>query len=211
MTLRFTLSCDPGQTGALAFLADGAFAHFADMPLIERKAGGFHVDGAGLAKAIRAVRATEPGADVFAMIEQVSAGGPRMKGAVQGVTSSFRFGEAYGCVRGVLGAMGIPFATVPPASWKRALGLTGEDKDAARLLAIRLFPAAAPFLQRKKDVGRADALLIAHFAYLREKHALPSAERAKALYNKFARGAPAQLDLGGVTVDDEPALPREPF
>ena len=51
-----------------------------------------------------------------------------------------------------------------PASWKRRFGLTGQDKDAARLLAIQRFPAAALQLQRKKDNGRADALLIGLWA-----------------------------------------------
>lgn len=45
--------------------------------------------------------------------------------------------------------------------WKRRFGLIGQDKDAARLLAIQRFPATAFQLQRKKDNGRADALLIA--------------------------------------------------
>ena len=41
------------------------------------------------------------------------------------------------------------------------MGLIGTDKDAARLLAIKRFPSAEPQLRRKKDSGRADALLLA--------------------------------------------------
>lgn len=48
--------------------------------------------------------------------------------------------------------------------WKRRLGLIGQDKDVGRLLAIQRFPSAAHLLRRKKDHGRADALLIALWA-----------------------------------------------
>jgi len=43
----------------------------------------------------------------------------------------------------------------------------GKEKDASRLKAIQLFPLSASNLSRKKDHGRADALLIA--AYYRRK------------------------------------------
>ncbi len=56
--------------------------------------------------------------------------------------------------------LGVPYLRAEPASWKRWFGLTNQGKDAARLLAIQRFPSAAGQLQRKKDNGRADALLI---------------------------------------------------
>jgi crossover junction endodeoxyribonuclease RuvC len=37
------------------------------------------------------------------------------------------------------------------------------DKDAARMRACQLFPSAANMLERKKDDGRAEALLIAEY------------------------------------------------
>ena len=55
---------------------------------------------------------------------------------------------------------------VRPAIWKRTLGL-GKDKEASRLKAIQLFPTAD--LRRKKDHGRAEALLL---AYWRQQHRL---------------------------------------
>lgn len=66
--------------------------------------------------------------------------------------------------RAVLQVMGVPYLRDIPAVWKRRFGLIGQDKDAARLLAIQRFPAAALQLQRKKDNGRADVLLIALWA-----------------------------------------------
>ena len=155
MTYRVTIGIDPGQTGAIAVLADGAFAGFYDMPTVARPAGGQQVNGAELAAQLREIRAAHPGAHVLAVLERVSA----MPG--QGVSSMFRFGESFGVVKGVLAAMGWPLHSVSPAAWKRRCGLIGADKDCARTLAIQLFPAAAGGLTRKKDVGRADALLIA--------------------------------------------------
>ena len=48
------------------------------------------------------------------------------------------------------------------AIWKRALGL-GKDKEQARLRAMQLFAGAD--LRRKKDHGRAEALLLAWYGW----------------------------------------------
>jgi crossover junction endodeoxyribonuclease RuvC len=106
----------------------------------------------------------------FAVIERVHA----MPN--QGVSSSFRFGQAFGAIEGVLGALGVSLSYVTPAQWKRALGLSA-DKDEARLRAIQLYPAAAPDLQRRKDTDRAEALLIARWASEQLEH--PSAREKR--------------------------------
>jgi crossover junction endodeoxyribonuclease RuvC len=82
----------------------------------------------------------------------------------QGVSSTFTFGTAYGVAIGVAGGSGTPFSLVTPQRWKAHFRLIGKDKDAARELAIRLFPVAAHHLNLKKHVGRADALLLARYA-----------------------------------------------
>ena len=163
MTFRLTLGIDPGQTGAVAALADGRLDRFVDMPTSPRKAGGHQVSGAALATSLREILAAHPGAYVIAALEQVNA----MPN--QGSSSGFRFGQSDGVVRGVLGALGVGFVEVPPQMWKRHLRLTGCDKDAARTLAIQRFPGAAATLARKKDIGRADALLIALWAEMTEQ------------------------------------------
>lgn len=163
MTHRLTLGIDPGQSGAIALLADGACAGFIDMPLVSRRAGGNEISGSLLAGTLRGVLQAHAGAYVLAVLEQVNAM-PK-----QGVTSSFRFGQADGIVRGVLGALNIAWIEVPPQLWKRHLRLTGCDKDAARTLAIQRFPEHGALLARKKDVGRADALLMAVWAETTEQ------------------------------------------
>lgn len=163
MTMRLTIGIDPGASGAIAFLADGVPVALHDMPVMPRKAGGSQVNAAELASILRGAYHTHYGAYIVAVLEAVSA----MPG--QGVSSMFRFGESYGVVRGVLGTLGIGIVPAVPQVWKRRMGLSGADKDVARTMAIERYPAIAAQLARKKDVGRADALLIAAWAELTEQ------------------------------------------
>jgi len=161
MTHRLTIGIDPGLSGAIAFLADGEFAHVADMPTAGRgKAGRQVVNCAALAAMLREHLAAYPGASVIAAVEQVGAM-PK-----QGLSSTFRFGESCGAVAGVLAALRIPVIRPAPQVWKRSFGLIGAEKDAARGVAIDRFPDAP--MARKRDHGRADALLIALWAYRTE-------------------------------------------
>lgn len=172
MTHRLVLGVDPGQSGAVAALADGRFDSFIDMPVVPRLSGGLQIDGGGLARKVRDVIARHAGAYVVVVKEQVN-GMPSLPGKSgerrqMGATSAFNFGQSDGKIQCVFEVLGIPMVLVTPAKWKGRLGLVGKAKDCARTLAIQQFPAAAEQLQRKKDVGRADALLIAHWAELTE-------------------------------------------
>ena len=73
MTFRVTLGVDPGQTGAIAVLADGACAGFIDMPIMVRKAGGHEVNAAELANQLREIVRAHSGAYSIAIVEAVSA------------------------------------------------------------------------------------------------------------------------------------------
>jgi crossover junction endodeoxyribonuclease RuvC len=83
----------------------------------------------------------------------------------QGVASSFAFGVVFGSILSVLQAMQIGIDLVTPATWKRALGLS-SDKRASLDKARLLFPTAD--LHLAKHDGRAEALLLAHWALLRQ-------------------------------------------
>jgi crossover junction endodeoxyribonuclease RuvC len=152
------LGVDPGATGALAMLdTDLDALVVVDMPGALVRTGGTkrgtkrrQVSETWLADILRAY---EPDC---AWIERVHAM-PR-----QGVTSSFSFGLAYGLVRGVLAGLRIPVTPVTPNEWKRALHLSA-DKNEARLVASRLFPASAGRFVRTSDDGRAEAALLALF------------------------------------------------
>ena len=152
---KIILGFDPGQTGAVAAFDGERIEAVIDMPTMTRLHGkGNQVDPYTLATALIDLCA---GREATAVLEAVSA----MPG--QGVTSTFHFGESVGVVLGVLGALQIPVRMVTPAKWKKAAGLLGRDKDAARTLAIQLHPEVADQLARKKDTGRADAVGIARF------------------------------------------------
>jgi len=78
----------------------------------------------------------------------------------QGVRSMWTTGYGYGLWLGILAALQLPYTPVRPVVWKKAVGL-GKDKEQARLRAQQLFPAAD--LRRKRDHGRAEALLLAWY------------------------------------------------
>ena len=154
MTLRLTFGIDPGLSGAVATLVDGEPGDAIDMPT--RMVGEWNeVDAHALAKWIREQRAAHSGAYVSACIEKVGAR------PTDGGTSAFRFGESSGKVKAVLEALGIPYTRAIPRVWKQHFGLVKAEKDASRQLALRRFPAIADRLRRKKDDGRAEALLLA--------------------------------------------------
>jgi crossover junction endodeoxyribonuclease RuvC len=162
VTHRLTIGGDPGQSGAIALLDDGEFAGFIDMPVMARKAGGHMVNAYELCDALRAHVARFPGAFLSAAIEDVHAMPD------QGVSGAFRFGQSEGILRCALAALHIGVVEVSPVRWKKVFGLTGKPKDVARTLAIQRHPKAADELKRKKDIGRADALLIATWAHMTE-------------------------------------------
>jgi hypothetical protein len=190
MTFRITIGIDPGHTGALAVLADEVPAKFIDMPTCERN-GVTRVDGAELSALLRGVMQMHPGAHCIAVVEDVQPGSGSVadgseggKRRSMGSSSAFRFGKAAGVIDGVLGALGITQVPAKPQQWKKHYGLMRDKanpvpesqfKDRSRLLALQLYPNAAQSLARKKDGGRAEALLIARWAHETEQAALQAA------------------------------------
>jgi crossover junction endodeoxyribonuclease RuvC len=78
-----------------------------------------------------------------------------------GRKSAFAFGKNVGHIEAALQVLRLPYTTVQPQVWKKFFNLIGTDKEAARQLAISMWPDAP--LQFKTKHGRADALLIAEF------------------------------------------------
>jgi hypothetical protein len=141
------LGVDPGVSGAIAFYFP---AHPDRVAVEDMPSAAGDVDAVTLAKRIAAM-----GPDL-AFLERVNA----MPG--QGVSSTFKFGRAYGVALGVIGAAAIPLHLVTPSKWKGHLRLS-SDKEQARAMALRLFPACSEHFKRKKDHGRAEAALIARY------------------------------------------------
>jgi crossover junction endodeoxyribonuclease RuvC len=80
----------------------------------------------------------------------------------QGVTSTFRFGHAAGCLYGLVVGLGLPVSFVTPQAWQKHHGIGAAPKAAVQR-AVQLFPGLAGSLTRKRDHNRADAALIATY------------------------------------------------
>lgn len=89
------------------------------------------------------------------------------------MASVFNFGVTYGRILGICDLFAresVIFVT--PQKWKKHFGVlktkqqtVAESKEMCRHKALEIFPEAADMLKRKKDHDRAEALLIARYAF----------------------------------------------
>ena len=154
----YIIGIDPGISGAISFFEDGKILDVIDMPsMAEGKKNKKQVNGAQIYNEIKKrIKIVQKG-KVCVVIEQVSA----MPG--QGVTSMFNFGQSFGVIKGICAAMQLPMYLVRPAKWKKYFNLLKTEKEASRTKAIEIFPQISHMLSKKKDVNKADAILIASF------------------------------------------------
>lgn len=164
-SLRIVIGIDPGLSGAIALMIlnlDGSCQKVQAFPMPTKPGAKKGMDVS--AQGVRACLAWPNqllGKVELALIEDVHA----MKG--QGVTSSFSFGRGYGKVLGVLECLDIPYQTVQPQRWKKAVldGLGREKSDAIRWVQNR-FPTLSllPTAKSKKPSdGMAEAVCIAEY------------------------------------------------
>ena len=142
---------DPGLTGALAIIDEDRVVFVDDLPVHQihaRKWTRAELDLGGM----RELLTSHTYDHVF--IEQVAAR------PGQGVTSMFRFGLTAGQIVGLVAGLRVPYSLVLPQRWQRMAGC-GPAPDEARRRAGQLYPDAVQYLTRKRDAGRADAILIA--------------------------------------------------
>lgn len=157
---NFVIGVDPGLSGAIAILSRPAPPEpvVLDMPVIAHSKGGFvknAVDVAALAESLRPYSVV---ATCVAYIERVHAFPD------QGTGSMFSLGMSFWGVAGVFAGLGIPFHLVEPKEWKGYYRLE-KDKELAIKRALQYYPVMN--LQRKKDHGRAEALLIARYGLMK--------------------------------------------
>lgn len=159
-----TLGIDPGLTGAIAVIGDGDHALVYPMPVVQVGKTGFvknAVDIHALARLLAPYRERSRVMDVTVVIERVNA----FPG--QGVSSMFSLGMSYWGAAGVVAGLGLPLHVIESKAWKRFFHIDGPkdgQKELARGLASRLFPGVD--LSKKKDHGKADALLIARYGHV---------------------------------------------
>jgi crossover junction endodeoxyribonuclease RuvC len=84
------------------------------------------------------------------------------------LTTGYNAGILYGIAR----TLRRPTLIITPQLWTAHVGLPkGADKDMHRGLAQALFPVYSHLFARKKDDGRADAALIAHYGATHHRRA----------------------------------------
>jgi len=154
------IGIDPGISGSICFFEDGEIKDVIDMPtMTEGKKNKKQVNGSQIVNEISKRITDLDKINIKVVIEQVSA----MPG--QGVTSMFNFGQSFGILKGICASMQLSMHFVRPAKWKKYFNLINSEKDASRTKAIEIFPYFSVNLSKKKDINKADAILIASFFY----------------------------------------------
>lgn len=156
--MKYYLGIDPGLTGAAALMdANGGLIGVFDLPVIRDGSLAwisppqFHQE---LGELVR--RADCMYGQLEAWIERAQAT------KQMGRSSAFNYGVGFGSLLGLLmSRAAIPIHLVTPSKWKGALGLS-KDKNAALDKARLTYPTAE--LDLAKHHGRAEAILIAHYA-----------------------------------------------
>ena len=159
---RCFIGVDPGLSGAISIFKNNKYTVFS-MPTIKsilRKKTKRDMNIQGLVEIFDENIGFN--SDVVAGIELVHAM-PQ-----QGVSSTFLFGRVSGIVEGCIGAFGYESYRITPQVWKKFYpGMKGlgrkEQKDLARELAADIAPYIKDEFRRKKDDGKAEALLIANY------------------------------------------------
>jgi len=149
------IGIDPGLSGGIAILDDLKVFDFFDMPIMSE--GKKNKNQLNSAQLVNIIKKHIVSANTFVIVEQVSA----MPG--QGVTSMFNFGQTFGSIKGICAALNLPIFYVRPAKWKKHFELINSSKDASRTKVIEMYPSISDRLTRKKDVNKADAILIARY------------------------------------------------
>lgn len=154
------IGCDPGLTGALAFIDHhGALLALDDIPTMANPDAGpktlvkREIDVCTLLDLLR--ERVPPQEAALCAMEHVSVMGGKGSQAIVSLAAT------KASIMAVLRVARLTTRRVTPQAWKRFMGLSA-DKDAALDLARKLYPAAP--LNLAKHHNRAESLLIARYA-----------------------------------------------
>ncbi len=152
--MNWFVGIDPGKTGAICALDQDRDITFVDI----NKPGHDIYDD---------LKGSQP----FIMLEKVT---PMQKG---GLVSAWRFGQNVGRIQGILEATGLGYDMVPPKTWQKECGVVippktppAQRKKITEAAVLRLYPHAEIYGPKGGLLdGRADALMIAHYCWLKYK------------------------------------------
>jgi len=173
------VGCDSDAGGALAiirgdFAGDVQKVEIVDVPTMTVTVNGkkrIRLDVAKMIEKVKELDLPSDGNGGHSSVVFVEEGGVEFGFSAQ---TAFVQGYNFGLWKGVLESCVNPETTrvevVKPQAWKLALGLSGKksSKDDSIEMAKMVFPESEDMLQRKKDHGRAESLLIAAYGHARE-------------------------------------------
>ena len=173
------IGIDPGKSGAIAVKFDnGEPMAVYDIPTQtiisgkgKRLKKSVDYDIPAIDKLIKCYSRYDLTRPVYAVVERAEAvtyGATAARGQYHNsAQTNFSKGRGYGIIEALLQINSVAIIAAPrPGDWKRGLGLTDpskcytDKKEASRLMALDLHPELSDRLQRKKDNGRAEALLL---------------------------------------------------
>ena len=160
---KIYIGIDPGISGAVAFI-DKKQVIANDIPTIPITVGNKNKQGYNIKGMVDLLKPYKDKKHHI-ILEKVWA----MPG--QGVTSMFNFGMGYGIWLGILDALEMDYTCVPAQTWKKELlnhlihkDMSKQEKKKQALIHVPvLYPKAAELVKRQKDLGRADAILLAEY------------------------------------------------
>ena len=173
------VGCDSDAGGALAiirgdFAGDVQTVEIVDVPTMTVTVNGkkrIRLDVAKMIEKVKELDLPSDGNGGHSSVVFVEEGGVEFGFSAQ---TAFVQGYNFGLWKGVLESCVNPETTrvevVKPQAWKLALGLSGKksSKDDSIEMAKMVFPESEDMLQRKKDHGRAESLLIAAYGHARD-------------------------------------------
>lgn len=150
---------DPGFSGALALydIGSACLAGLWDMPVATQKKGKTGKKSLDL-PLLCDIIALHQKEILIAAIEKVHSL-PN-----DGHVGAFNFGVQFGALKGILASNLVRTVAIEPGVWKSALGLSSNKKDSLNRARAQ-FTSHLHYFKRQKDEGRAEAALIAFFAY----------------------------------------------
>ncbi|XP_016490038.1 Holliday junction resolvase MOC1, chloroplastic [Nicotiana tabacum] len=153
------IGVDPDTSGALALLKPNQPPQVFDSPHLKVLVGKGVRKRLDAKAIVQLLQSFEAPIGTTVYVEQST---PYPQDGKQGWWSG---GFGYGMWIGILVASGFSVIPVPSSAWKSEFQLTKErsNKDYSREVASELFPSLSSLLKRKKDHGRAEALLIAAY------------------------------------------------
>lgn len=170
--MTICVGVDPGANGAIAFIDidSGELLMVEDMP-VDKTQTGKHVRSRVARGRLLEIMYRAKGATVFTErpegrpMKSTNKKTGQIETRQPGAAGMLSLGENYGNILMSCTAAEMAVTEIRPGQWKSKLSVSASKDDAIRR-ASELFPSHTHLLARKKDDGRAEAILLAYYGML---------------------------------------------